>query len=84
MPLDPSIPLSVRPPQIESPSDVLVRGLQIQHLQQQQATDVQQRQLHDQQIQENTLKLAAEQRSQAAIEAQSAAVKGALEPDAQT
>jgi hypothetical protein len=65
-PLDSSIPLSVRPPQIDSPTDVLVKALSIGHLRNQQVTDQQQQQLNAQTIAGGKIKLTDAQRAETA------------------
>ncbi len=68
MPLDASIPLSYKPPVIDSPSEVQARHLTLQNLGQRNQLGAQQLQLGEQQKQENTLTLrsmAEKQRTEA-------------------
>lgn len=74
MPLDPSIPLQARGPQIDAPQDVLGKILALRGQQQQQ-------QIQQQQIEDNTLKLASAHRSAAEVEAAAAAIKASIGPD---
>lgn len=81
MPIDPSIPLSVRPPQIDNPVEKM---LTLRNLGQQQQGQQQEQEIRQQTIESNRLKLAGQQREVSEVAALSAALKDSMETDPAT
>lgn len=81
MPIDPSIALGVKAPQIEDPAQKI---LTLRNMAQQQQAQQQEMQLRSQQMEQNRLQLAGEQRKQSEVAAMSAALKDSMEVDPAT
>lgn len=95
MPIDPSIALGVKPPQILSPAEAMQQAYSLRNLQQQaQLAPLMQQSLLDQhqaqieatraETERRNLDNAKAAREQAEVEATAAAVKGSMEPDPAT
>lgn len=84
MAIDAAIPLQVQPVHIDSPVESQSKVLGLKSMQNQIAAQQQEAELRQQATQENSLKLAAAKRTQAGIDAQSAAIQAAIETDQET